>query len=329
MTLDESKLVGGFQDGVKIANVHNGGNLEATVLIDRCMDLYQVRYKGVNMNYISPAGIISPQYYNVENKEWLRGFFVGQLTTCGLQNIGNPFINDNLPLGMHGRISFAPAENYCSQRIFNQNDNSIILTGHMREATLFGENLLLNRRYEFNYKNDEILITDTISNNSSTDTKFMYLLHLNFGYPFLSDKCEISVRSKNVVPRDEHAKDNMDNYDTIPLPSKNFVECCYFHEMEADQEGLTGYCIYNNELDIGVEVEYRLEDLPYFCQWNMFGYNEYVIGLEPMNSFLDGPKIQDDVDNKIPTIEGYGSRKHEIKLRYFSGRSNYEKIRNQ
>jgi hypothetical protein len=83
------------------------------------MDLFQVRYKGVNMNYISPSGIIYPQYYNVEGKEWLRGFFVGQLTTCGLQNIGTPFIIDNQPLGMRGRISFASAENYCSQRIID------------------------------------------------------------------------------------------------------------------------------------------------------------------------------------------------------------------
>lgn len=45
------------------------------------------------MNYISPSGIIYPQYYNVEGKEWLRGFFVGQLTTCGLQNIGTPLYN--------------------------------------------------------------------------------------------------------------------------------------------------------------------------------------------------------------------------------------------
>jgi len=135
----------------------------------------------------------------------------------------------------------------------------------MREATLFGENLLLNRRYKFNYKNDEILITDTIRNNSSTCIKFMYLLHLSLWYPFLTDKCEISIRSKKVVPRYKHAMDNVDNYDIVPLPNKDFMECCYIHEMETDEKGMTGYCIYNNELDIGVEVEYKLEDFPYFC----------------------------------------------------------------
>ena len=42
MTLNESRLVGGFKYGVETANVHNGGNLESIVLIDRCMDLYQI-----------------------------------------------------------------------------------------------------------------------------------------------------------------------------------------------------------------------------------------------------------------------------------------------
>ena len=153
-------------------------------------------------------------------------FSVGQLTTCGFQNIGDPFIRDNQPLVMHCRISFAPEENHCSQRVYNQGTISII-TGDKREATLFGECLLLNRRYKLNYKNDEILITDTISNNLTTCINFKYLLHLNFRFQFLTDKREISVRSEKVVPRDRYSMANMDNYDIIPLPNKDFVECCY------------------------------------------------------------------------------------------------------
>ena len=63
MTLQEATLNGGFQDGVRIMQVENGGNLSVSVLPDRCMDLYQVRYKGKNLNYLAPCGIVAPSYY--------------------------------------------------------------------------------------------------------------------------------------------------------------------------------------------------------------------------------------------------------------------------
>ena len=54
ISFKEAVLTGGFQDGVRMMEVANGGNLSVTVLPDRCMDLYQVRYKGKNLNYLAP-----------------------------------------------------------------------------------------------------------------------------------------------------------------------------------------------------------------------------------------------------------------------------------
>ena len=42
MSLHEGILTGGFQKGVPVMEISNGGNLSATVLPGRCMDLYQV-----------------------------------------------------------------------------------------------------------------------------------------------------------------------------------------------------------------------------------------------------------------------------------------------
>ena len=107
----EGVLSGGFQDGVRVMDVDNGGNLSATVLPGRCMDIYQVRYKGKNMNYLAPCGIVAPEYYDAQGTRWLRNFFVGMLTTCGLQHFGNPQTKNGEELGLHGRIANTPAEN--------------------------------------------------------------------------------------------------------------------------------------------------------------------------------------------------------------------------
>ena len=59
----ESRLLGGKMDGVRVADIHNGGNLEVCVAVDRCMDIPEVRYRGRVLNYIiTPNGIVNPAY---------------------------------------------------------------------------------------------------------------------------------------------------------------------------------------------------------------------------------------------------------------------------
>lgn len=59
----ESRLLGGKMDGVRVADIHNGGNLEVCVAVDRCMDIPEVRYRGRVLNYIiTPNGIVHPSY---------------------------------------------------------------------------------------------------------------------------------------------------------------------------------------------------------------------------------------------------------------------------
>ena len=55
MSVREARLLGGRQDGVRMIQLDNGGALECTILPGRAMDLYQVRYKGANLNYIAPC----------------------------------------------------------------------------------------------------------------------------------------------------------------------------------------------------------------------------------------------------------------------------------
>ena len=287
----ESVLTGGFQDGVRMMEVSNGGNLSVTVLPDRCMDLYQVRYKGKNMNYLAPCGIVAPAYYDAQDSRWLRSFFVGMLTTCGLQNIGNPALTgEGEELGLHGRIANTPAENVKYERGVNGENPTLALEGTMREARLFGENLTLHRRLEFEYETDRLVLTDTVTNHGFGERQFVYALHLNFGYPLLEEGTRLIFDSLETTPREEYAAKYIDTWREIEEPAYPYPERCYFHKLAKDENGMTGYTVFNEKRQIGVNIQYDGNALPFFCEWKMLGKGEYVLGLEPMNAFLNGPK---------------------------------------
>ena len=50
----EYRLSGGRQEGVRAVDISTGSGLELTVLPDRCMDLYQVKFAGKNLCFHTP-----------------------------------------------------------------------------------------------------------------------------------------------------------------------------------------------------------------------------------------------------------------------------------
>lgn len=315
MSLREGVLSGGFQDGVRVMDVDNGGNLSATVLPGRCMDIYQVRYKGKNMNYLAPCGIVAPEYYDAQGTRWLRNFFVGMLTTCGLQHFGNPQTKNGEELGLHGRIANTPAENVKYARGLRGEIPTLTLEGTMREARIFGENLTLHRKLEFVHEEDSILLTDTITNHGFGNRQVLYALHLNYGYPLLEEGCKLIFDSEETTPREENAAKYLSSWQQIEAPQYPYPERCYFHKLRQDADGMVQYTLFNEKRGIGVNVRYSGEDLPFFCQWKMLGKGEYVMGLEPMNVFLDGPKV-DEPGCAAPILGPRESKTYQARLNF-------------
>ena len=67
-------MAGGKAAGVRAVDVWNGAGLHFTVLADRCLDLYTVRYKNRNMSFLTPTGVVAPEYYDDRGAGWLRSF---------------------------------------------------------------------------------------------------------------------------------------------------------------------------------------------------------------------------------------------------------------
>lgn len=317
ISIQEATLIGGFQEGVKIMEVHNGGNLSATVLPGRCMDIYQVRYKGKNMNYLAPSGIVAPEYYDAQGTKWLRNFFVGLTSTLGLQHIGAACTLENgTEMGLHGRIGNAPAENVKYERGVNGEIPTLTLEGTMREAMMFGENLSMHRKLEFEYENDSIVMTDTITNHGFGERQFLYGLHLNYGYPLLEEGTKIVIDPEEVIPRDADAQELAEFWQRIEAPSYPVPERCYYHKLKKDENGMVQYAVFNEKRGIGVRVEYNGVDLPYFIEWKMLNKGEYVLGLEPFNVNPGGPKLNEKGCD-APILGAGESKTYTIRFSFF------------
>lgn len=80
----------GRAKGTEAIDVRTGSGLSFMVLPDRGMDIAWAEFKGINLSYISPTGVVAPAYYESRGTEWLRGFYAGLMTTCGLTQAGPP-----------------------------------------------------------------------------------------------------------------------------------------------------------------------------------------------------------------------------------------------
>lgn len=281
--VEEKRHIGGKADGMRMLDVRNGLGLEFSVSVDRCADIPKMYFKGHSLSYISPCGMVGPQYYDNEGTNFLKSFTAGFITTCGLTAAGSPCVDDGEVLPLHGNISHVPAE----QILYSVEDDYIIIKAIIRDASLFSHQLLLKREYRCSLKSNTLILTDTIENIGHSVSPFMILYHCNMGYPLLSEKACLDIPSVNVRPRDEHAAEGINIWNKFFPPSNDFVEQCYYHEFNTNPE----ISLYNPEIKTGIKMSFDISELDCFTQWKMLGKHEYVLGLEPGNCYPDGRDI--------------------------------------
>ena len=278
----------GKAQGVEAVDVKTGSGLSFTVLPGRGMDLAWADYKGIPFGYISKTGIVSPAYYESKGLEWLRTFFAGLLTTCGLSNVGGPCDEEHPVLGkqhfgLHGRISNTTADQVCTNEEWQGDKLVLSVSGRMRESQLHGENLTLHRTIKTSLGAKSFHIHDVVENESLNDLPLMILYHINIGYPMIDENSRFICNSEKVTPVGVRSEEKIGEYQHMQTPAKGEPEHLFFHEFKTGEDGLTDCAIINPELEMGVYLRYRKDQLPCFSQWKMMAEAEYVVGMEPGN----------------------------------------------
>ena len=278
--VEEVRLVGGRGDGMRLLNIKNGKGLELTVSSDRCADISRLSLGGVNFGYFAPCGYVAPTYYDHVGAGFLKSFTAGFLTTCGLSAVGSPCVDDGEETPLHGTISNTPAEivNYWTD------DKYIHVMARIRDAQIFGRQLLLDREYLISLDSNEMTMTDTVTNIGSREVPLQMLYHCNIGYPLLDEDTELSIPSVEVTPRNAHAAEDIQNCLKMEKPQPGYEERCYFHKMQGEAKVI----VYNKKLSKGLIMSYDSNVLKYFTEWKMMGVHDYVLGIEPGNTLPDG-----------------------------------------
>lgn len=277
----------GRSEGMKALLVRNGA-LKFQVLADKGMDLGEVSYRGINVSFLAKPGLMGRNHFDTHGAEAQRSIMGGMMFTAGLENICPPCVSEGKEYPMHGRIRTTPAEHVCSDAVWKDEEYVITVSGEMREAELFGENMVLRRKITTAYPGKSIVVEDVIENQSFREEPMMLLYHCNVGWPLLGEDCEIVIPTKNVIPRDQEAAPYTDAWNRMEAPRDNEPEYVFLHEMAADENGDTFAAVINPALNIGLKLSFNIRELPYFMQWKSRASGDYVVGLEPANSSVYG-----------------------------------------
>jgi len=324
------ELQEGNEKGVNIAEMRSGSGLRAIILLSRGIDIGYAEYRGIPLCWRSAVRDVHPAFFEPEGLGWLRTFYGGMMTSCGLTYAGAPCEDNGKQLGLHGRVSHIPATNICADGEW-QGDNYILtLKGKIREAAVFGENISLSRKITMKFGEAKFSVHDVVENMGFQETEHMILYHINVGFPVLDSESEMLSPTISAIPRDEEArapiKDgcSKEEYNKFSGPITSYKEKCYYHKMKADREGFVHSAIvnrkFNNGEGLGLYIKYPIAELPWLIEWKMMGEGTYVVGMEPANCLVTG-RAKARADGTLQLLKPGEKREYHLEIGVLSSKT--------
>ena len=284
----------GSAAGVDTLEFRTASGFNFTVVPSRGMDIAHADFRGMNLAWMSPAGITAPAFYEPAGTGWIRGFFGGLLTTCGLVHVGPPEAWHGEEQGLHGRISYTPATAVSHDSLWADGSLHLVAKGEMRESRVPHLNLLMQRSIRCRADEHRLVIHDRVTNEGFEKVPHQILYHVNAGFPVLTRNSYYAGTTQVVTPRDSAAADAKEHYRISNDPTPGFSEQVFIHRMAAPQGGRAMAAVINPEpgFSIGLYVKFDPKMLPYLIQWKMLGEGTYVMGIEPANTMNTGMEKQ-------------------------------------
>lgn len=296
--------------GLEVIDVNNGAGLSYQILADRGMGIGACHIKGIPVCWISPNEDISPVYYNPIGEAWLETFGGGMLTSCGVTNVGSPTVVDGIGVGLHGRLSHIPARDVSIQKTKKNDEYFITVEGTMIDGRVMGPSFSVHRTYTIMMGKNEIRLYDQITNLTDTKQPVFALYHVNIGYPFLSETAELSIAdlSDKIAVKDDSYLDDYPNWNRFSNPIKGMTERVYYHTLEK-KSSESAICLKNSYSDCNLElrIAFPLSEINHLVEWKMLGYGNYILGLEPGNTFASG-RDYSFTHNDVEFLEPYETK---------------------
>lgn len=306
----ESVLMDGRGKGLHIAEFYNAAGLRFTVCPDRCMDIIDMSYKGVNLSFQSKNGPISGTFTSPLPEEFCDQWPGGMLVTCGLDNVGAGKHGDSI-CPTHGRISCIPAEHFGTDASWQEDDYILSARGEIHQTRLYGRHLLLSREITATLNGRSLTLCDHLTNLEPADEPFMLLYHTNFGYPILDKDSLVYTSASEMEPRNELS---VDPVHMMP-PVDGRSEELYFH---IPRSGIAWGAIINPHLNLGAYVAFDTQNLPFFSEWKNMRSHDYVLAIEPCNCHGDGRAAELET-GRIAILPGYSTLCYTLRIGVLDG----------
>lgn len=256
-------LTDGKENGLKVIELNNNV-LRVLLNESKALDVMQVWYKGMNVNFVSKNG------FTAREIPFIKRFEGGMIYTCGLDCVGG-----REGFELHGSLHNTPA-----QVISISQENTLQVKALIDHTALFGENLQLQRTVTLSGYN--ILLDDTLVNIGKKPADYCILYHINIGYPMLDEGVEILADLEAVQPRNEYSAAYLQERDVFTASQDDAQERCYF----LSNRGNT-ISAQNRKLGKKITLTYSKDTLPALVQWNSPVSQDYALGLEPATTYLD------------------------------------------
>ena len=304
----------GKAHGCRLLDVWTGSGLRFQVNADRALDLSSCEFQGLPLTWRSPAGDVHPAYYDPIGLGWLRSFAGGLLATCGLDQFGSPSEDGGAAFGLHGRVSNTPAYQVNHRAYWDGENYRLEISAEIRQAALFGENLVLRRQIKTGLGSNCIRIDDVVTNEGFETSPHMLLYHFNPGFPLVNEHSRLHLTSEETLPRDEAARPGLAEWNSFQAPTPGYREQVFIHRPFADSTGTATIELHNPKLGIGLRWQYATDNLPYLMEWKMMGKGAYVVGIEPANCNGLGGRAATRAKGWLPVLEPGESRAYHIDL---------------
>ena len=263
------------------------GRLELLFNKDNALDIVWANFKGVNLSFLSKNGL------NDGARDFLGNFEGGFLYTCGMDNVSGCVAGKPI----HGSLHYAKVDN----AYHYEKDDAIYVCGDVKESALFGKNLILHRSYKIT--ENELEINDTVENAAFGDSEYVFLYHINYGYPFLDENLQLDIPATNSEPLTDIAKKRQSEMLKITYPLDKNDEDVYYHTLSQGNIRL-----YNPDLGISVGMEYDVADFPVTLQWKSMTSGDYALGIEPSLTRFDNFSMQ--------PIKAKSNKTYQIKIKF-------------
>ncbi len=306
----EAHLLRGRGAGVRIAEFYNAAGLRFSVVPDRCMDLYDCSYKGINLSFHTKNGLVSPQSVTALEGEFTQQWSGGMLVTCGLDNVGG-HTADGVIYPVHGRISGLPAQTFGTQTRWEGENYVLRAEGEIHQTRLYGQHLSLRRTVETSLQSKTFTIYDVITNFEAEEAPYVLLYHWNFGYPLLQADSRVRCSEAEIVPvfADSAAPDRAE------APKDGAGEQGFWYINRKEQACAV---LYNERLELGAYIAYGTANLPRMYQWKNMKSHDYVMGLEPCN-YTGLSREQALAEGKLAVIPPYSSIENKLEFGVLDG----------